>query len=818
MLQSLTPEAQQSLMAERLLPGKARAALGPMAADVPGGLVPYLLTALNSGGQFLYVDSSRVADAANILRAQITNSAGAGRWSDYVSDVPTYRYDTLASWEYNWMDAQANGTIMGNPDYNLALNIPLPSPFTYYGNGPYNSVNVFQDGYVTFDNHIAYETNNTTLPNPFEPNNALYPFWDDLTPYYTICANSSSPNCGVIGSIDILQQGDWFALEFFQYYFYVTDFRINTFEILFNLATGEIRYQYQTVPGGAPEATIGLENSDGSSAVQVSYNDVGGASDGMGYKFTPVPPQPSKTYTVPVDSSMESVGFLLTGYSGSFEPLIVTDPAGTPVDCAAQGTLCLNLDLVQYIQVNTNGRTGDWHAVVDAGATGEGTFSFTSLAASPLSVESTADHTLSTAAHQILVSLSGQADGGMLTGQFQRMGGSLFGASFDLFDDGLHGDRAAGDGLFGSNPFTSPGAGSAYLALQGLNGGEPFLRIDPVPYTFQPLEVTSLGDGANFGGVTSLQFQFTNYDTVSHCYWLSYDAPEGWWVYFVFLPGICVDAGTSPVVTFDVYLEPWPSTTNDLPSGTTGILTLSATEWEKGEISDSASARITRHRDPYAIEISNPTQYVRPNGDTAPLEFFVVDAQNVLVADGTQVQLVASTGTISPTVGTTEGGLFRATFTSGADLGTALITATTLVGLNGVNAATASTSIEIGNSKPNQILLETSITHLPADGISTATLVATVRDRYDHPMQNQTVVIGVEGDGQLGTISGGEVITGTTDVNGQFSAVLTSGTIPGVAGVRAELLYDDGGGIAVVHDARIEILIGSRIYLPLASR
>ncbi|HNB53520.1 MAG TPA: hypothetical protein PK530_16340, partial [Anaerolineales bacterium] len=50
LLKDLTPEEQNTLMAERLLPGQARAALGPMAEDVPGGLVPYLLTALNSGG------------------------------------------------------------------------------------------------------------------------------------------------------------------------------------------------------------------------------------------------------------------------------------------------------------------------------------------------------------------------------------------------------------------------------------------------------------------------------------------------------------------------------------------------------------------------------------------------------------------------------------------------------------------------------------------------------------------------------------------------------------------------------------------------
>jgi hypothetical protein len=78
---------------------------------------------------------------------------------------------------------------------------------------------------------------------------------------------------------------------------------------------------------------------------------------------------------------------LLTGYSGSFEPLAITDPDGNTVSCAEAGALCLNLDLVQYAQFNTNGRNGDWHVVVDAGPSGEGTFSFISMAASPIASE-----------------------------------------------------------------------------------------------------------------------------------------------------------------------------------------------------------------------------------------------------------------------------------------------------------------------------------------------------------------------------------------------------------------------------------------------
>ena len=807
-LEGLAPEEQQALMAERLLPGAARSQLGLMAEDVPGGLVPYLLTALNSGGQFLYVDSSQAEDAADILRAQISNSAGAGRWSDYVSDQPTYIYDELASWEYHWINAVA-GTNRGNPLFNLKLDVPIPAPyFSFYNSGPYSTMHVFEDGYVTFGNHIGYVYANTQLPNPAEPNNALYPYWDNIRPYCPPTAASTSSACE--GYIYTLQEGDWYALEYYKYEIGATGI-LNNFEILFNQETGEIRYQYQTVPNGAANATIGLENSNGTNGIQLSYNDVNGAEDGMGYKFTPAPPQPTKTYTVSVDSSMESVGFLLTGYSGSFEPLVVTDPNGILVNCADPGTMCLDLDLVQYVQVNTNGRVGDWQAEVDAGSSGAGTFSFSSMATSPIAVESTFDHTLSTGSQQLMVQITGQVDGCVLSGHFHRSNGEPFGYSFNLFDDGQHNDNHACDGLYGSGSFYPAGGGSVYLTLQGLHNGEAFYRIDSVPYTFQPFKVVPLGDGVNYGGVTTLQFQFSNRTIVDHCYWISYTAPEGWWIDFALFPIICVDAGQTETGTLDVYMT--DGYTNYLPSGTSGVLTLSATEAEKGEISDSASARITRHRQPNHMDVFSPNYYLRPNGDTTLLEYLVSDAQNVVVADGTLVSFFATNGTVNPVSAVTVDGYVRTTFTSGPNIGTAVVGALTS------NNVSASTEITIGNPIPSQISLSVSDNQLPADGVSTAQLVATVRDRWGDPVPNQLVQIGAEGDGQLGTISGGEVVSGYTDTMGQFSATFTSGTSIGAAGVRAELIIDEGVGPRIaLHDRRV-IYVGITLFhLPIVRR
>ncbi len=812
-LEGLTPDEQQSLMAERLLPGAAKAQLGLMAEDVPGGLVPYLLTAINSGGQFLYVDASQAEDAADILRAQISNSAGAGRWSDYVSDSATYRYDTLASWEYKWVDAKALGTRWDNPTQDQKIDIPFPSPgYFQFFSGPYfANIHIFEDGYLNFGLDDAYVPINTTLPNPADPNSALYPFWDNMEPYCPPTADVSAPNCDMQGGIYTYLDGDWFAIEYDKYESYTTGFPLNTFEVLFNMDTYEIRYQYLTVPNGAESSTIGLEDGSGTTGIQISYNDVNGASNGMGYKLAPAPPQPTQTYIVPVDSSMESMGFLLTGYSGSFEPLIVTDPNGTQVNCADPGSMCLDLDLVQYVQVNTNGRVGDWQAVVDAGDSGAGTFSFTSMATSPIAVESSFDHTLSTGSQQLIVQMTGLVDGCVLSGHFHRSNGEPFGNNINFFDDGEHNDRRACDGLFGSGSFYPAGSGSVYLTLQGLHNGEAFYRIDPVPYTFQPLKVVPLGDGVNFGGVTQLNFQFSNRTIVDHCYWLSYDAPEGWWIDFGLFPIICADAGQTETGILDVYMT--DGYTNILPSGTTGVLTLSATEIEKGEISDSASATITRHRQPYSMEVENTTSYLRPNGDTAVIKYLVSDIQNAVVADGTLVSFFATNGTVSPASAMTVNGYVEATFTSGANIGTGVLGALT------ANNVSASTEIPIGNPMPSQISLSISDNQLPADGVSTAQLLATVRDRWGDPVVGQTVQIIVEGDGQIGTISGGEGVSGITDANGQFSATFTSGVDIGSAGVRAELIIYEGAEPHIVHHDRRVIYVGIGLFhLPIIRR
>ncbi|HSR34513.1 MAG TPA: hypothetical protein VLY63_28420, partial [Anaerolineae bacterium] len=308
-------------------------------------------------------------------------------------------------------------------------------------------------------------------------------------------------------------------------------------------------------------------------------------------------------------------------------------------------------------------------------------------------------------------------------------------------------------------------------------------------------------------------------DLYDHCYDLSWQYPEGWSL-VMGPPQVCIPAGGSHLESVDVYMGANP---NNLPSGTTGEVILSAVEAERGEMSDSDSAWVTRRRPIATIDIHNPARYLRPGGDTAILEFVVLDEEGASVADGTEVQLATSLGKIvyepladldalaSSDTAMTKGGYFKATFLTGPIEGTAVISAS-------VRGVLATTQIEIGTPLASRIRLEVADNHLPSDGSSTTQLTAVVADPWGTVVANQSVRIGVEGDGQMGTIEGGEVVQGTTDSNGEFSATYTSGTIPGLAGVRAELLVQEDFDHRVVDQDRQVIRLATRLYLPLVFR
>ena len=244
------------------------------------------------------------------------------------------------------------------------------------------------------------------------------------------------------------------------------------------------------------------------------------------------------------------------------------------------------------------------------------------------------------------------------------------------------------------------------------------------------------------------------------------------------------------------------------------------------------SATLIRRRGAAHLEFDDVPQgaYMRPNGtDFVTVTLRIEDVEGAPVDDNTVVQLSATNGSISfasalanapEVIATPQNGRLAVRLTAGTTTGdaTALATLTTPT-----RTLTATVSIPLHAPVANRITLQATPTNL-ANANTSAAVLASVLDAHGGPIANATVRIGEEGDGQQGLINGAEVITTTTNAQGQvlatFSKVAGAKGINGVVGVRAELLMPDGGGYKVVSEARVEIILSAnkKVFLPLLSK
>ncbi len=807
-----------------------------LAADgsQPGGIVPYLLTALGTGGQFFYVAPDQLANATDILRAQASHSAGAGRWSDYVSNNFTYRWDRLTPDEYRWIPSSVMsdaGQLYPSPP----LRLNLPQPVSFYGVET-STIDVSEDGFLrmnpclsnpvfcTLFREYANVLNKDLAWTYIDPGPRTA---DEMTTALPQEVSETGPQVHVYhgGLVD----DQWYIISTEgQGYYGGSDVARRAYQVWLNVQTGEIRYLYDAVRNtDAAGATISVSELGqfGSSEVIVSNQDLAGAVSGSGYKFTPAPPQPTKSYMVAVDGQIESMGFLQTGYSGSLAPMIVRYPDGTPVDCAdSANVLCLsqNNGLLQYVQVNINGRTGDYTAEITVGATGEATFSFNALAASPIQPRALGKRTLSLNAQALHVDFGRPSDDGMLTGWLQTPTGARFGSDLAFYDDGAHGDDLPDDGIFGSDALTPPGPGVAYLWLQGTVAGETIKRSDPAPFNFQPIDVQPQIPYIQgfLGSPVAVGFAVTNQTDAQRCYGWEVSVPPGWSFGGSSGSPVCVGAGATafPSATFSRPLDAQPG-------GAVGDVAATFSEINGGSIVGGASATVALYRPLTSVAIDNrwSDTYLRPNSsDTISLTVNLLDDQGQISgwSGSLGYQLSTTLGTVtSPTDGAFENGRLPLTFTAGDQTGEAQITFL----LEG--GSTASTTVSIRS--PFAAALELVAT--PADlrdGPTTSALVATVLDAWGDPVAGQTVRLSVsDDDGSEGTIDGGEVITATTDAAGQVTATFTVGDAPADSvAVRAEALLRDGDDWRVTQeDVVLLTLAGApsgeeRIYLPVIPR
>lgn len=168
---------------------------------------------------------------------------------------------------------------------------------------------------------------------------------------------------------------------------------------------------------------------------------------------------------------------------------------------------------------------------------------------------------------------------------------------------------------------------------------------------------------------------------------------------------------------------------------------------------------------------ASPTSVPIISGSSA-ITATVHDMSNNPVSNGTVVNFATNLGTISPPTTTTTNGIALATLTPGTRSGTAVVTAT-------VGAAWGTTNVMFTTSYPPQNIAVTAYPlQIPANGVSTSTITATVTEVYGNPVADGTTA-------NFFVTSGATIAPpSASTVGGIATTTLRAGTTPATVTVR----------------------------------
>jgi hypothetical protein len=176
----------------------------------------------------------------------------------------------------------ADGTVLpitGDEDYKPVI---LPFPVTLYGQ-TYTTGYVDSNGLVTFEDPGTPNSDAWPIPSPRapeEPNAAVYPFWHDW-----VVDSNASVRTATRGTAPNRQ----YVVEWRNVSSYEDPTTRTTFQVIFDEAGGysfaypDIDGTFLTKGGGA---TIGIENADGTWAIQYTYRQPV-LRPGLGLRFDP---------------------------------------------------------------------------------------------------------------------------------------------------------------------------------------------------------------------------------------------------------------------------------------------------------------------------------------------------------------------------------------------------------------------------------------------------------------------------------------------------------------------------------------------------
>ncbi len=223
-----------------------------------------------------------------------------------------------------------------------------------------------------------------------------------------------------------------------------------------------------------------------------------------------------------------------------------------------------------------------------------------------------------------------------------------------------------------------------------------------------------------------------------------------------------------------------------------GIATVLA---RSGPANDTTAVRFLPLLPATLTLVVSPSVIVADGISSATLSAWVADAFGNPVADGTAVHFFTSLGHVRPAQAGTVAGWATAVLT-GTQVGTATVWART----GGLEAREIASFIP---GAPAHILVIASPSSLYANGVSTATVTAYLRDALGHPVADGTPVTFTT---SLGTIAP----TWTWAEGGRAQAILRSGYEEGWAQIRAS-------SVSAWGETQVHFFL-HRIYLPLVRR
>jgi len=216
-----------------------------------GSSTTRMLTIGNVGERDLHFNISR-SYSSQPGEEVLTGSGGPDAYGYHWIDS-----DEAGGPTYNWVEISGVGTeiTLGDDAYQ---EIDLPFAFDFYGVNK-TSVKISSNGYLTFGTD-GTDFSNDPIPSNTNPDDFIAPFWDDL-----------NPGSGAQGHIYYYydESNSRFIVEYKEVQHYSSG-RPETFEVIL-YQNGDILYQYQAL-SYVTSSTVGIENSDASTGLQVVYN------------------------------------------------------------------------------------------------------------------------------------------------------------------------------------------------------------------------------------------------------------------------------------------------------------------------------------------------------------------------------------------------------------------------------------------------------------------------------------------------------------------------------------------------------------------